>query len=60
MRINVVKYLIFGPYSFRDKFFAKVQKLGVAEFISPRPEFMERPQEIAVTLVKILKDGKSK
>lgn len=46
MRVDVKKYLLFGPWSSRDSFFSKAQSLGIAEFISKKPEPLERPQEI--------------
>ncbi len=46
MRVSVKKYLIFGPWGSRDRFFEEAQRLGIAEFIAPRKEMLEHPQEI--------------
>lgn len=48
MRIDVVKYLIVGPWSRREAFFKRVQELGIVEFISTAPSPLENPPEIQV------------
>jgi len=46
MRVDVKKYLFIGPSSARNTFFQQMQKLGIIEFISPRPPSLETPVEI--------------
>lgn len=46
MRIDVEKYLVTGPWSQKDLFFAKAQKLGIAEFISITPSSFEKSDDI--------------
>ncbi|MCC5831414.1 MAG: V-type ATP synthase subunit I [Chlamydiales bacterium] len=46
MRIDVIKYLVMGPMSNRDRFFRRIQEEGIVEFISHRPPSLETPPEI--------------
>lgn len=46
MRIDVVKYLVLGPMSIRDRFFQRIQEEGIVEFISYEPPSLETPTEI--------------
>ena len=46
MRVNVVKYLMMGPMSVRDRFFQSIQEKGIVEFISQKPPSLEMPTQI--------------
>lgn len=50
MRIDVEKYLLIGPLSKRDVFFEKVQRLGIIEFITPKPATERKSPEIETYL----------